>query len=323
MELSGWVFVAFTVIVLGYLVPYLVRSREVMVGSRVTDRFSPQLRLVTPASPAPPPESDTRPLVHNPEISRRRTEALAMIRPTTPVANRVNARELAAARAARAAEISRRAAAARRRMTLAVALAVVLAAVLIAVVAGPLAWAWALAPAAALVAVLYTGRTAAIVSARQDAKARAEMTRLDQRLRLFRAEEAGSPPVSAPGREFQDIVAGYQGRHVATREFEDEPPRHARPGTPSALVDGAARPAGAQGATWTPVPVPVPTYTLKQESPRRDVEPFAAEATDDGGVRMPVRPTAAAPSYGTAEPEPEARTFDLDTVLARRRAAGA
>jgi hypothetical protein len=52
-----------------------------------------------------------------------------MIRPTTPVANRVNARELAAARAARAAEISRRAAAARRRMTLAIALALVTAAV--------------------------------------------------------------------------------------------------------------------------------------------------------------------------------------------------
>lgn len=357
MELSGWVFVASTVIVLGYLVPYLVRSREVRVESRVSDRFSPQLRLVAPALPAPPIRSDARPLVHNPEISRRRTEALAMIRPTTPVANRVNARELAAARAARAAEISRRAAAARRRMTLAIALALVTAAVVTGVAVGPLAWGWALLPGAALGAVLYTGREAAIVAARQDAKARAEMSRLDQRLRLFRDREAGSEPVAPRRDSFEEIVVGYQGRHVASAVIEDEPPRHATQESLDALASleaGAretdaptpsagdtepgvsAAPAASRasvaperrpepGAPWTPVPVPLPTYTLKQESPRRDVEPFTPEDAGDGGARVPQRPHATAPSYGTVEREQEqvAQTFDLDSVLARRRAAGA
>lgn len=344
--------VAATVIVLGYLVPYLVRSREVRVESRVSDRFSPQLRLVAPALPAPPVRSDTRPLVHNPEISRRRTEALAMIRPTTPVANRVNARELAAARAARAAEISRRAAAARRRMTLAVILAVVTAAVVTAVVAGPLAWGWALVPSTVLGGVLYTGRRAAIVAARQDAKARAEMARLDQRLRLFRDREARSEPVAVRPGSFEEIVEGYQGRHAADRVIEDEPPRHATPeslealsrleaGVPEPVAQedthseaakpaqpaetSSGRTATAEPRTWTPVPVPLPTYTLKQESPRRDVEPFTSEDGAEGESRVPVRPTSSAPSYGTVEREPEqaAQTFDLDSVLARRRAAGA
>ncbi|MGM0385368.1 MAG: hypothetical protein ACQERF_05220 [Actinomycetota bacterium] len=353
MELSGWVLVAATVIVLGYLVPSLVRSREVRVESRVSDRFSPQLRLVAPALPAPPPRSDARPLVHNPEISRRRTEALAMIRPTTPVANRVNARELAAARAARAAEISRRAAAARRRMTLAVVLAVVIAAVVTAVAVGPLAWGWALLPSAALGAVLYTGRQAAIVAARQDAKARTEMARLDQRLRLFRDREARSEPVAVRPGSFEEIVVGYQGRHVADQMIEDEPPRHATSesleaiarldaaGSDSAGPDAeeSAKPAvpesasrrtpqadaGADARTWTPVPVPLPTYTLKQESPRRDVEPFTPEDAGDGETRVPDRPNSTAPSYGTVEREPERaeQAFDLDSVLARRRAAGA
>lgn len=268
-----------------------------------------------------------------------------MIRPTTPVANRVNARELAAARAARAAEISRRAAAARRRLTLALVLAVATAAVVTAVAVGPLAWGWALLPAAALGSVLYTGRRAAIVAARQDAKARAEMARLDDRLRLFRDREAGSEPVAAPAGSFAEIVAGYEGRHRATAVIEDEPPRHAtqeslealaragagiaadatKPAEMDEAVATTAEPHSAPAATWTPVPVPLPTYTLKQESPRRDVEPFAPADGGDGAQRVPVRPQSTAPSYGSVEREPQqvAQTFDLDSVLARRRAAGA
>lgn len=276
-----------------------------------------------------------------------------MIRPTTPVANRVNARELAAARAARAAEISRRAAAARRRMTLAVLLAVVTAAVVALVAVGPVAWGWALLPSAALATVLYTGRRAAIVAARQDAKARTEMARLDERLRLFRDREARSEPIAARRDSFEEILVGYQGRHVADNVIEDEPPRHATPESleaigrlestapdpagepatppeagqspqPSERTVPADRAAAAQAPTWTPVPVPLPTYTLKQESPRRDVEPFTPE-DGDAAARVPVRPHSAAPSHGTVEREPEqaAQTFDLDSVLARRRAAGA
>lgn len=334
---------ALTVIVLGYLVPHLVRHRDVMVESRVTDRFSAQMRLVTPETPSQPVayRADARPLVHNPEVSRRRTEALAMIRPTTPVAHRVNARELATARAARAAEISRRAAAARRRLTVAVALVLVTVGLVVGVAAGGLHWLSVLPSTLLLGAVAYTGRKAALVAARLDAKAWAEITRLDERLRMFRSDpppaveappsivpesspavaegadavadavaDAGeaAPVASQPPESFEQIVAGYQGRHVASRELEDEPPRHART---ASLVESAE--------TWTPVPVPLPTYTLKQEVPRRDVEPYA-DATGDDVDRVPLRPTSAAPASAA---EPVAPAFDLGSVLARRRAAGA
>ena len=67
------------------------------------------------------------------------------------------------------------------------------------------------------------------------------------------------------------------------------------------------------------MPVPLPTYTLKQEVPRRDVEPYA-DATGDDVDRVPLRPTSAAPASAA---EPVAPAFDLGSVLARRRAAGA
>lgn len=236
-----------------------------------------------------------------------------MIRPTTPVASRVNARELAAARAARAAEISRRAAAARRRLTLTVTLAVLTAAVITAVSLGHLAWGWALLPAAALGTVGYYGRQAAILAARQDAKARAEMARLERRLHLFRDSE-GNPAVVAPveSEEIVEIVASDvdSDSRMPTADLE-------HPAAP----ENVAAPQREDG-TWTPTPVPLPTYTLKQESPRRDVAPFTPEMGESTNL-VPARPHATPPSYGSADHTEVAQTFDLDSVLARRRAAGA
>ncbi|WP_418605668.1 hypothetical protein [Georgenia sp. SUBG003] len=72
---------------------------------------------------------------------------------------------------------------------------------------------------------------------------------------------------------------------------------------------------------WTPVPVPAPSYTLKQDVPRRDVAPFAQDPAPTAAV--PQRPTVASPASAPAPvDEPVAVTLDLDAVLARRRAAG-
>ncbi len=180
------------------------------------------------------------------------------------------------------------------------------------------------------------------------------MARLDQRLRLFRDREARSEPVAVRPGSFEEIVEGYQGRHAADRVIEDEPPRHATPESLEALSRleaGAPEPAASEGTrtevakpvepaapekpsgrtataeprTWTPVPVPLPTYTLKQESPRPRHRALHAGGRRRGGEPGAGRPTSSAPSYGTVEREPEqaAQTFDLDSVLARRRAAGA
>lgn len=319
-------FTALSLMVLGYLIPFLVRRREVLAESRVSDRFSQHLRLVDPAEP-PHTEaahrSETRVLVHGPEVSRRRTEALAMIRPTAPAANRVNARELALARAARAGSLSRRAAAARRRRTLSATVAVAALAIWAAVALGALAWGWTLLPTAALGGVVYVGRRAALVAAQQDARDRAEMARLDQRLRLCRDEARAPGPKPAQPAVAPDAEPA-QVEPAAPVDFADlmegdapavaEEPRHAR------------RPAVAD-SSWTPRAVPLPTYTLKQEAPRRNAEPFVAAAFNDAGVRVPVRPTATAPTSSAgdeaeAAEEAPAPAFDLNSVLARRRAVG-
>ena len=343
VELSGWVLVALVLIVLGYLVPHLVRGREVLVDSRVEDRFSPNLRLVDPEVARPSGHAGVnRVLVHPSETAQRRTEALAMIRPTAPVAQRANARQLASARATRAAEISRRAAAGRRRTLIVVLLAGLTVGVWAAVVAGPVAWGWGLLPTALLGAVGYLAARMFVSDRAADAKARSEMARLESRLRLFRTKEAAAPAPVRRRPSFDEIVTGG-GAHAEPVQLADEKPRHARPGVlPDEEIEeveaepleggrivGAHRapvevPAEA-GATWTPVPVPVPTYTMKVEVPRRTISPYDDEVLgEEQYVDSPARPSHSAPPFLDADAvEEEAQTFDLNDVLARRRAAGA
>lgn len=241
-----------------------------------------------------------------------------MIRPTAPAANRVNAREMALARATRAAEISRRAAAGRRRLTLCLLVGVVAVATWAATSIGALAWGWALLPTALLAGVVHVARKAAVVAARQDAKARAEMTRLDQRLRLFR--DAESVPAAVPPRPSSAAPALSEAGKAEASPADASAAAPLAPQTAPREAGEAAR----FGVPWTPRAVPLPTYTLKQETPRRSAEPFVPAQFDDGGVRVPVRPTATAPTSQLPEEEsPVASTFDLDSVLARRRAAGA
>lgn len=328
-------FIALTLIVLGYLVPHLTHRQAVVAESRVADRYSPGLRLVEPAAAAAMSErrAEVRVPVLKPEIAQRRTEALAMIRPTAPEARRVNARELASARATRAAAISSRAAAGRRRLVLTGAFVGLAVLLWVLVRAGTVAWGWAVVPTLLAAGIGYLAVQAAIVDRELDVKARAEIARYDQRLRLFRTEESAAPAaVGEPS--FDEIVAPYQGAHAAEPAVDmAAPPKHAKNLGPSVFVewddDDASAPArrlpdaplpSEGGPEWTPVPVPVPTYTLKAEAPRREAAAWEPEEAPTAAV--PERPTHAAPSFA-AEEEPDAQTFVLDDVLARRRVSGA
>lgn len=336
--------VALVLIVLGYLVPHLVRDREVLVESRVEDRFSANLRLIDPAAARPSVHAGSnRVLVHPSPTAQRRTEALAMIRPTAPVAQRANARQLATARAKRAAEISRRSAAGRRRTLVVVLLAGLAVGVWAAVITGPVAWGWGLPPTALLGGTGYLAIRMFLGDRAANDKARSEMARLDQRLRLFRTEEAAAPAPARRTPSFEEIVSGG-GAHAEPVELADEKPSHARPGVlpdwdvtevEAEPLEGG-RIVGAHrapvepvitGDTWTPVPVPAPTYTMKTEVPRRTISPYDDEVwaeDSDAADQVPARPSRSAPPFLDADAvEEEAQTFDLNDVLARRRAAGA
>ncbi|WP_418605337.1 hypothetical protein [Georgenia sp. SUBG003] len=79
---QGYVVVALTLILLGYLLPHVVRTRQLLLESRVEDRFSGDLRIVaTAGTPGTAPgravharghTGDARPYLHDPA---RRPEA--------------------------------------------------------------------------------------------------------------------------------------------------------------------------------------------------------------------------------------------------------
>lgn len=317
---------AIAVIVLGYVVPHLVRARGVKVDSRVNDRFSQALRLVE----VNPPEahSGSSAMIH--ASGKQRTEALAMIRPTAPHASRVNARELAASRAACAAEISRRGAAARRRI---VALGVLLTATIVLAVLG--ATSIVHAAYVAIPATLLAGAGYLTVGAEKqrrvaDTRSRSQMHRLDQRLRLFRSQQsAEAEPAPAP-ISFEEILTG--GAH-APKVLPDAEPRHARETVETELVEAEpvsdertaeeraeSRRSAREATPWTPSKVPAPAYTLKQEAPKRSVPPVEAGVdAESAQVASPERPTHV--TAARRGEEHEAAVTSVDTVLARRRAA--
>ncbi|WP_176554660.1 hypothetical protein [Georgenia sp. 311] len=321
MDVQGWVILALAVVLFGYLVPTLVNSRQQLAEARVEDRFSTTLRVVgtgaTARRPSPGEHHGTRenrPYLHDP---RRRTEAPAVNRPTTPSERAAaEARRLAAARAARAAEISRRKAAARRRLVLTLLLAAAGAAGWSAVGVSGMSLALGVVPTVLLVVVLVLGRRAAKVAARRNAADRAAMARLELRAEPRRV--VTRPAVTAP-REEPAVEAPAQ--EAVAPAVEEVAPTVTAPAT--------------TGAPWTPVPVPAPSYTLKAAAPRRDIAPYEApEPVVARTVTEPVLESglAGSPYAPVADPQPQeapaplvgpARGLDLDSVLARRRAASA
>lgn len=369
VDVQGWVVIALAAVLFGYLVPHLVHSRQQLAEARVEDRFSTTLRVVgtgaTTRRTAPEEHHGTRegrPYLHDP---RRRTEAPAVNRPTTPSERAAaEARRLAAARAARAAEISRRKAAARRRLVLTLVLLTASVAGWVGFGVASMSVALGAVPTALLAVVLVLGRRAAKIAARRNAADRAAMARLELR------PEARPRPVSSRRVAGAASAAPSAGASAAdgtpvaeeTRSSEaspapdstdvpdvDEPgaeeaparvttaaeagaPSSDRPSAPAETTTRAAE-ADADERGWTPVPVPAPSYTLKPAAPRRDIAPYEAPEPVVAAAQPVVESgLAGSPYAAVADPQSEdvaapvvgpARGLDLDSVLARRRAATA
>src|SRR5690625_2993789 len=283
-----------------YLDPHLVATRQQYADSRIEDRCSTGLRVVrTGADPRPARyerqehhgAAGSRPYLHDP---RRRTEGPAVNRPTTPGERAAaEARRLATARAARAAEISRRQAAARRRLVLTVVLLLATVGGWVGFGAASSSIALGIAPTVLLGAVLVAGRRAAKIAKRRNAADRAAMARMAPKpaprsVRPTTADAAGEDRAGQAGESGSDTAATDLGDATATGEAE----RAAERAVPDEAGDESP-------ATWTPVPVPAPSYTLRPPAPRRDIAPYRAPAdappaVEATGATAPVTATPAA-----------------------------
>ncbi|WP_154795510.1 hypothetical protein [Occultella kanbiaonis] len=359
MSFGGYAVTAILIMFFAFLLPSVIRSRQVVLDSRVEDRFSEDLRVVARAGDPPEPKAErsNRGYVHRPRIEQPEAPM------HTPVAHRdrlvaADARRAAAARAARAAAASRRAAAARRRLALTLLLLGVTAVTWTLFAVASLPVAAAVVPSVFLVAVVVAGRRASAKAAVADARWRAEVTRdtrdpfapvgtIDRseapvrHARAVRrdggAEHARAASASAPGERTERArPAATAGTRPSLRIDVD--PASLLPEEPAATH--RAGPELPEGEGWTPVPVPVPTYTLKPTVRRRDVAPLeaqsdtqdeqapaafeaaagdAATGTDSAAPGTP----AQAPADDVTQAEaPTAPAMNLQAVLARRRASG-
>lgn len=340
--------VALAVVLFGYLVPHLARSRQQLADSRVEDRYSGTMRVVTTGTGAKRTSSSehhaaptARPYLHDP---RRRTENPAVNRPTSHAErSAADARRLAALRAARAAEISRRQAAARRRLTITLVLLAASIAGWVGFGLGAAGIALGIVPTVLLGGVLVLGRRAAKAAARRNAADRAAIARLQltpaprgdvAARRAAASAVAGRGVAVSVRRDVADTGAVVTGAadETATAQVAAEVVEAADQATPAEVPETAAQPAG---EPWTPVPVPVPSYALKPTAPRRDIagyqpeEPAAVEATE-AAADIESSPYGQEPATAVVEELPEQPAalaagtgIDLDSVLARRRAVGA
>lgn len=346
---AGWVIAAVVTLVLGYLVPTLIKRRQGLHDARGEDRYSRRLRVVErPSSPDHSSVSpSTRPLVavsstvlgHRAVSSRG--EESTVNRPTGMPSPRAAARaqSAAAARAALAARRSRQRAAARRRLVLVLALLAVTAVVWLAVgLAG-------FSPLLAALPTLVLAVTV-VMGIRTAQAEQAEWAAIPAHLRpapaAVSAASAGRRYTAAQLREHlpeQPAIApaGARTESAATEGVGADPVGEA-PASPTAglrwqtdalteelpaLEEEAEPVAERQG--WTPVPVPVPTYTLKPPARRREVAPAATgeDVTEPAQERADeTHPTSDATAQAAPEAE-EAPGIDLHAVLARRRSKSA
>ncbi|OKL54766.1 hypothetical protein BSZ39_02465 [Bowdeniella nasicola] len=328
MSLSSAVFAFAVAIVLLYLIPQAVHRRAVLAESTADDRFSPRMRMLPVDADAPVTLArSVRGPVLDPVSAKKRLEARDMLRPTAPVAARMTARDISAARAKHAARIAERAAAVRRRQILAATLLGLSVLLWVVGFATSISWAWALIPTALLAAVLEAGRRVAASYRRADLASRKSIAMLERRLRQMQLRDNVAEPIpnTSPA---DDVEVPTAPKHAAAPEIEQE-------SVPEPEIDETSAPmvvaeevpeAVVADVSWDPVVLPAPSYTLKATAPRaaitpdEDILPSGEKLT-----RTPMRPTR--PSMlnaGEAEAEvaPPAPAIDIDSALARRRVAG-
>lgn len=332
MSLSSAVFALLVAIVLLYLIPQAVQRRAVLAESTADDRFSPHMRVLNVTADGAPVTlaRSVRGPVLDPVSAKRRTEAREMKRPTAPVAARMTARDISAARAKHAAQIAERAAAVKRRQILAGTLLALTLTLLVVGLTTNLSAAWALIPGGALIAVLEAGRRVAASYRRADLQARKSIAQLERRLRQMnlRDEVAEPIPNTSPA---DDVEAPAAPKHAAAPvEVEDEVEDEAE--APSVVeaapvVEAREVPeAIVADVQWDPIAIPAPSYTLKASAPRPAITPDAdVLPSAEKAARVPMRPVRASmlnASPAEAEEAYEAPAIDIDSALARRRVAG-
>ncbi|UFU03639.1 hypothetical protein LQF12_03245 [Ruania suaedae] len=312
MEFAGWVVVAIAVMIFGYLLPTAIRSRQVVMDSRVADRFSGGLRVLARTGDAPrtttTPTSTSRGYLH-PAVAE---EDRPMHSPVAARPAAADVRRAAAARAARAAAASRRAAAARRRLVLTLALLGLTIAGWAVVGMTTLGVAAGIVPSVAFAGVLVLGRRAATQARIADERWAAEIERA-RKAEEARAARRPKQPAATPASLRIELDPGTM---MAEHAPEVEERRVQIPASEG----------------WTPVPVPAPMYTMKPVARRRE-QPAAAETVEEqsagqvqhapaapmGSIQEPVLGEARPSGAGRAVAAP---SVDLQAVLERRRAVG-
>ena len=366
---------ALAALCLGVLVPILAQGRGVLADSRMEDRHSSRLRVVTMGGAAHYRVMERRGWCAaggGPSTHTRRKAALVTRRTDLRSASAADARALAVARARMAARRSRRAAGRRRRNVLNLTLLVVTVTIwVLGLTTAMSAW-WALLPLAATAGSIVMSRRSDVAAAGRDRQERAELDAMEERLQIEQRRAAALPqparraalPRSAG--EIAAVAAVAAGPatitvldEVGSGDEVAEAAEVSQAAEPGAVlverdedavrvdVEGGAVEGGADDAPvtvtvaadqddaprWTPAPVPAPMYSLKAVAAPRTVEPYVApEAPVAGSPLRPTEPAKATAPLGSPvreqldrekEKQSVPAPIDLDSVMARRRAAGA
>lgn len=224
-SVAGFVLLAVVAMFFCYLLPTAIRSRQMAADSRMDDRFSQELRVLTRNThPTGETQTTARGYVHarrpdRPEVSMDRQ----VERPAREPRSADEARGAASVRASRAAAASRRAAAARRRLALTLLLLAssIVLWTLFVTIALPIAA--PIAVTVVLTAVVVLGRRAAVRAAIADRRMAAEQTREESRAPRAQhpragREQAGSGWAGADRMAAHRTAAGQSGAdHADTR----------------------------------------------------------------------------------------------------------
>ncbi|PFG44265.1 hypothetical protein ATJ88_2986 [Isoptericola jiangsuensis] len=330
---------------LGFWVPQQLRRRQVLADAGLDDRFSGGLRVLAMADGTNGRRG----------MTARRTSGT----PPTGATPRVTAgsggpHPRSGDRTARLQVLERRAARARRRLTLTVLLALLTAAAWTVVGLGYVPWPVATVPSVLLAVVLVLGRVAVVAARRSDARWRADRRAQRQRATQERTLAHGGP--YAPRNRARITGLAVHPSDTSTQMIPRVQPAATVPTgaprartTPAVATDepvapesepepapiplgtvGVTRPVG--GEPWDPVPVPLPTYVTKPLAPRPTVPLPPELATSSapaprpaaGEQRASVAPETPAEPLAGDEPRPRTETLGLplEQILARRRAAG-